>query len=85
MSYMNSNDIKEKIRRLEELEEVYPEEKGNTEWLEKLLKNNGRVEVALNYLNNILRDKMSITELNVLTGNEAKIDVNPQDNLDKIT
>ncbi|MCD6515133.1 MAG: CRISPR-associated protein Cas4 [Candidatus Odinarchaeota archaeon] len=84
MSYMNSNDIKKKIRRLEELEEVYPKEKGNTEWLEKLLKSNGRAEVALNYLNNILRDKMSITKLNILTGNEAKIDVNPQDNLDKI-
>ena len=36
------------IGRLKELEERQPEEKGNTQWLKKLLKSGGRAELASN-------------------------------------
>ena len=62
------------IGRLKELEERQPEEKGNTQWLKKLLKSGGRAELASNYLNELLKDDISITKDDVLTGNSAKID-----------
>jgi len=63
------------IRRLKRLEELYPEERGNTEWLKKLLKSNGRAEFAFNYLNEALRRSMSITPEDVLVGRRSIIDV----------
>jgi len=62
------------IKMLEELEERQPDEKGNTQWLKKLLKSGGRAELALNYLNELLKEDISITKDDVLTGNSAKID-----------
>lgn len=63
-SYISNKNAE--IRRLEKLEEKYPEEGGNTEWLEKLLKSNGRAEFALNYLNEMLKESMSVTGEDVL-------------------
>jgi len=62
------------IERLEELEERQPEERGNTQWLKKLLKSGGRAELALNYLNELLQDNISVTKDDILTGDSAKID-----------
>lgn len=73
------------IERLEELEKKQPEEKGNTQWLKKLLKSGGRAELALNYLNELLKDDISITKEDILTGNSAKIDVSSKEmRFDKI-
>jgi len=73
------------IERLEELEERQPKERGNTQWLKKLLKSGGRAELALNYLNELLRDDISITKDDILTGNSAKIDASSEEmRFDKI-
>lgn len=71
--YMSSNE--ESIQELKRLEETYSEEKGNTEWLKKLLKSNGRAEFAFQYLNGILRESTSINKEDILCGEDAKIDV----------
>ena len=67
----NVNSIKE----LKNLEEKFSEEKGNTEWLEKLLRSNGRAEFAFQYLNEILKEENSINNKDILCGEHAKIDM----------
>lgn len=62
------------IKKLEKLEERYPWEKGNTEWLKKLLKSNGRAEFAFNYLNEVLKENSSIDSKDILIDENAKID-----------
>lgn len=65
----NHNDfINSKIRKVEELkrlEETDPTEKGNTDWLIKLLKSNGRAEFALKHLNEMLKESISLTAKNI--------------------
>ena len=73
------NNNYELISRLEELEEESPEEIGNTEWLKKLLKSNGRAEFALKHLNEILKESTSISSENILTGENAKIYIDEQE------
>jgi CRISPR/Cas system-associated exonuclease Cas4 (RecB family) len=62
------------INRLEKLEKRYPEETGNTGWLKKLLKSNGRAEFAFNYLNEVLKENTSINGGDIFIGKNAKID-----------
>lgn len=62
------------IKELRKLEEKFPDEKGNTEWLEKLLKSNGRAEFAFQYLNEILKEDISVNSEDISCGEYAKID-----------
>ena len=72
--FMDREEIGELTRRLEELEENMPEERGNTEWLKKLLKSNGRAEYAFSYLNEILKTNVSIKSEDIIIGENALID-----------
>ncbi len=73
-NFIDNDNNKKIIKRLEELEEKQPEERGNTQWLKKLLKSGGKAEFALNYLNELLKEKISITKDDILIGDSAKID-----------
>jgi len=76
-SFMNEANIVRTIKQLKELEkDIEVKENGNTEWLQELLKNNGRAEFALSYLNGILKENLSVLEDDFLIGDNAKIDVN---------
>ena len=70
-NYININ--KRVLEELNNLEETEPSEEGNTEWLIKLLKGNGRAEFALNYLNEILKEDMSVTDEKVLLGKSIDV------------
>ena len=74
-NFFEDDNIKIMRRELKRLENTH-EEKGNTEWLERILRNNGRAELALNYLNKLLMEDFSIKEQDILTGEDAKIDIN---------
>lgn len=70
-----SNNVNS-IDELRKLEEKFPDEKGNTEWLEKLLKSNGRAEFAFQYLNEILKEDISVNNNeDIFCGEDAKIDI----------
>jgi len=66
----NVNSIKE-LGKLEEK----PDEKGNTEWLKKLLKSNGRAEFSFRCLNEILEEDISVNNEDIFYGEHAKIDM----------
>ena len=73
-NYINHNI--NSIKELRKLEENFSEEKGNTEWLKKLLRSNGRAEFAFQYLNEILKEDISVNNENILCGEQyAKIDI----------
>jgi len=72
-NYVNSNV--NSIKELKNLEERFPDEKGNTEWLKKLLKSNGRAEFSFRYLNEILREDISVNNEDISYGEHAKIDM----------
>ena len=72
-NYINSNV--NSIKKLRNLEEEFPDEKGNTEWLEKLLKSNGRAEFAFRYLNEILNEDIGVNNEDIFYGGDAKIDI----------
>jgi len=72
-NYVNSNV--NSIEELRSLEERFPDEKGNTEWLKKLLKSNGRAEFSFRYLNEILKEDISVNNGDIFYGEHAKIDI----------
>jgi len=69
-----SNNVNS-IEGLRNLEERFSDEEGNTEWLKKLLKSNGRAEFAFQYLNEILKEDISINDKDILCEEYSMIDV----------
>jgi CRISPR/Cas system-associated exonuclease Cas4 (RecB family) len=53
------------IENLRSLEEIEPTERGNTDWLIRLLKISGRAEFALKFLNEILKKNVLLTADNI--------------------
>jgi len=63
-SYIDTNETT--IENLNSLERIDDIERGNTDWLIKLLKSNGRAEFALHYLNDILKEDTSMVGENII-------------------